>query len=313
MPHINIIARTNGVGLDQDVDLVHNALRHAGFGVSISHCRNISAWSSILPSKVQYDANIFLERIFPRWLSTAAKNFLIPNQERFPRRHLRHLRKIDAVLCKTKHALDIFSEYAQARHIGFTSADRMLPDATPDFQSCFHLAGRSTLKGTETILNLWEKNPSWPELTLVQCKENAPKYVPKNVRLISKYLTANSLIKEMNRHGIHLCTSRSEGWGHYIVEAMSCGALVVTTDGPPMNEIITPATGILVPHDREESRHLGTNFYVDPEALSRELNKCFKLGEDEKKQYRLQARNRFEEIDEKFTRTFPNVIQSLLT
>ena len=84
MPHINIIARTNGVGLDQDVDLVYNALTESGMDVTINHCRNISAWSGMLPAKIKYDANIFLERVFPRWFSKAKKNFLIPNQERFP-------------------------------------------------------------------------------------------------------------------------------------------------------------------------------------------------------------------------------------
>ena len=159
-------------------------------------------------------------------------------------------------MCKTQHALDLFSQHAQAQYIGFSSSDRALPEGIAKDKSCFHLAGRSTLKGTETILSLWEKHPAWPELTLIQCKENAAKSVPHNVRLLSGYLSTEALIQEMNRHKIHLCTSLSEGWGHYIVEGMSCRALVITTDAPPMNEIIRPGTGILVPYHREEARHL---------------------------------------------------------
>lgn len=312
MPQINIVARTNGVGLDQDVDLVYNALTNCGMEVSISHCREISAWSRILPSKAQYDANIFFERVFPRWLSRANRNFLIPNQERFPHRHLRHLKKINAVLCKTEHALDIFSQHAKAQYIGFTSNDRALSDIDTEDLSCFHLAGRSTLKGTETILALWDKHPSWPHLTLIQCSENAPKSVPNNVRLISRYLSSEELIQEMNRHDIHLCTSLSEGWGHHIVEAMSCRALVITTDAPPMNEIITPSTGILVPYHQQEARHLGTNFFVAPDALEASLEQCFQLSKDERLRYGKQARQRFEKIREKFVSSFPEVVQSLL-
>ncbi|NBB80754.1 MAG: glycosyltransferase family 1 protein, partial [Verrucomicrobia bacterium] len=111
MLHVNIIARTNGVGLDQDVDLVHRTLAQSGFQVTISHCRSIPVWSALLPRKSRFDANIFLERVFPRWLSSADKNFLIPNQERFPKRHLKHLKPINAVLCKTQHATGIFSQH----------------------------------------------------------------------------------------------------------------------------------------------------------------------------------------------------------
>ena len=177
--------------------------------------------------------------MFPRWLSKAKKNFLIPNQERFPHRHLRHLRKINAVLCKTQHALDLFSQHAQAQYIGFSSSDRALPDGIAKDKSCFHLAGRSTLKGTETILSLWEKHPAWPELTLIQCKENAAKSVPHNVRLLSGYLSTEALIQEMN--ATKFSASLSEGWGH-MSWGMSCLNLVITTDAPPMNEIIRPGT-----------------------------------------------------------------------
>lgn len=313
IPSINIIARTNGVGLDQDVDLVREVLENAGFEVNFSHCRDISAWSRLIPCKARYDANIFLERVFPRWLPRAKKNFLIPNQERFPRRQLRHLKKIDAVLCKTRHAFDIFSQYTDSHHIGFTSSDRQLAAVAADYQSCFHLAGHSTLKGTDTILDLWEKHPSWPQLTLVQCRENAPKSAPPNVRLISEYMPKDTLIEEMNRHGIHLCPSLSEGWGHYILEAMSCEALVLTTDGPPMNELVTPETGILVPHHRQESRHLGTNFYADPAALQAALEDCFRFNEADKKLYGERARKRFKTIQTNFDRTFPEVIHPLLS
>jgi len=312
LPHINIIARTNGVGLDQDVDLIFNVLTNAGFKVTISHCRSIPFWSYLLRRRAQYDANIFLERIFPRWLSSAKKNFLIPNQERFPRRHIKYLRRMDAVLCKTRHALDIFTKFAAAQYIGFTSEDRALPTIDKDYNTCLHLAGRSTLKGTETILDAWSKHPEWPKLTLVQCKENAPKVVPENVRLLSGYMKKDDLLRELNAHGVHLCLSRSEGWGHYIVEAMSCEAIAITTDAPPMNEIINLSTGVLVPYNRQEARHLGVNFYADPEALTEDLNRIFNLSVEDKISYGKNARNWFEHNHHDFVSTFPGIIQKLL-
>lgn len=48
-------------------------------------------------------------------------------------------------------------------------------------------------------------------------------------------------------HGVHICPSEREGFGHYINEARAASALVITTNHPPMNELITAATGVLIP------------------------------------------------------------------
>lgn len=271
--HINIIARQNGVGLDSDVSLLKMALEKSGYEVTVSHCRARKLISRILgKGKDTYDVNLFLERVFPNWFGTAKMNLLIPNQERFPERHLGRLSKIDYVLCKTKHAEEVFSQKgSQTKFIGFTSRDVHVNDEIANYRTFFHLAGKSTLKGTDTLLSIWEKHPDWPFLTILQHKDNAPEKVPNNVRLIAEYIPYDELIKLQNKHGIHLCPSLSEGWGHYIVEAMSCRACVVTTDAPPMNELVRPKRGVLVTSHRSEPRHLGTNYYVDPEELEKAI------------------------------------------
>ena len=310
---INIIARTNGVGLDRDVDLIHDTLASAGFDVTVSHCRAISPLRSIFPSKPTYDANIFLERVFPRWLGSAKNNFLIPNQERFPKRHIKHLRKIDHILCKSHHAEEIFSGLGFATSfISFTSSDLLDTSCTPDYQSFFHLAGRSTLKGTETILDLWKSHPEWPLLTIVQCKENAPESVPDNVKLITDYIPHDEIKSLLNQHGIHLCTSLSEGWGHYIVEAMSCKAVVIATDAPPMNELIAPDRGIPIAYKRSEPRHLGTNFYIDPAKLESQIQQLLLLPTEQKLHYGENARQWFEKNDQEFRKKLPKTIKKLL-
>ena len=312
MAKINIIARTNGVGLDRDVDLVHNCLSEAGHDVTVSHCRGISPFRALLPAKPKFDANIFLERVFPRWLSSARKNLLIPNQERFPERHLGLLKKIDHILCKSRHAEEIFSKHGETEYIGFTSENMSNDSIQPDYQSFFHLAGRSTLKGTETILALWKKHPEWPQLTIVQCKENAPETVPDNIHLITDYIPHEEIKRHLNTHGIHLCTSLSEGWGHYIVEAMSCRAVVVTTDAPPMNELITPARGIPVPFDHSEPRHLGINFHIDASKLESNIQELLLMTEEKKKDYGVRARAWFEENNTSFKKNLPTVVTNIL-
>ena len=311
--HLNIVARTNGVGLDRDVDLLRDTLAASGFEVTVSYCHGRSPLRRFFPGPPRFDANIFIERIFPRWLGAAASNFLVPNQERFPRRQLARLRHIDHILCKSHHAREIFAGLGHSAHyIGFTSADHGDDSARPDYQAFFHLAGRSTLKGTETLLALWNKHPEWPTLTLVQCKKNAPVRVPANIRLVTGHIPRKEITHHLNTRGIHLCPSLSEGWGHYIVEAMSCRALVVTTDAPPMNELITPERGILVPWLRSEPRHLGTNFHVDPAQLELAIQRLLLLPAEKKQAYGHKARAWFKQNERSFRQSLPETLARLL-
>lgn len=281
---INLIARTNGVGLDRDVRLVKAAAEACGAEVTVSHSRGRSWWRRWWPGRPAYDVNIFMERLFPGWFGAARVQILIPNQERFPRRQVPLLKKVNQVWAKSRHAQQRFKTVAASvNYTSFTSEDLWDGTSGSDLPlKVLHLAGRSTLKGTEDVLHLWERHPEWPPLTLIISRENAPKTVPANVVLRSGYLEDAEIAQMYNEHLVHVCPSRSEGWGHYLVEALFCEALVVTTDGPPMNEVVTAERGVLVPVTREEPRHLGTNFYVDSAALEKQLEQVFAMTAEER-------------------------------
>lgn len=314
MARLNLIARSNGVGLDQDVDLIRKAALAGEHEVTFSHCRSLSPFARWLPSRPKYDANLFLERIFPRWLKAAKTNILIPNQERFPTRHLGRLRHIDHVFCKSRHALEIFKTHHPSCHyIGFTSCDLNRPEVPRAPDGVLHLAGRSTLKGTETILALWRRHPDWPTLTLLQHLDNAPSEVPDNVNLITDYLSREHLITLINRNPIHLCPSRSEGWGHYIVEAMSCGAVVITTDAPPMNELVQEDRGLLVSVADREPRHLGTNFHVAPDSLEEAIDRALEMTSGQKDSIADSARDWFAQNDRQFQSRLTELLRALLS
>ncbi len=311
--HLNIVARTNGVGLDRDVDLIHQVARAADYEVTISHCRSISPIRRWFPGEKRFDANIFLERVFPRWIGSAPCNILIPNQERFPQRHVPVLKKIDHIFCKSQHALEVFTQVHSSCHFtGFTSHNLYRSDIARKKLGILHLAGKSTLKGTETIIELWKKHPEWPPLTLVQCQENAPASLPENVVLFSEYLKDEEIITLCNEHPIHLCPSRSEGWGHYLVEAMSCGAYVITTDGPPMNELVRPDRGRLVKSSHTEARHLGTNFHVDTKALETAIQNTLATPEDQLEIFQKSAQEWVQENDRAFQTRFLAALENAL-
>tara|TARA_B110000438_G_scaffold210929_1_gene202992 strand:+ start:1396 stop:2328 length:933 start_codon:yes stop_codon:yes gene_type:complete len=300
------------VGLDQDVDILRDVLSCAGHDVTVSHCREINPFDRWLISKPRFDANIFLERIFPRWFGSARINMLIPNQERYPKRHIARLKKIEHVLCKSRHAESIFNAFQKSNYIGFTSTDRSLPDIAANYEKFFHLAGRSTLKGTDALLSVWKRHPEWPTLTLLQCRENAPKNIPKNVNHIADYVSNEQLQQLLNEHGVHLCPSLSEGWGHYIVEAMSCSALTLTTDAPPMNELVIHGRGYTVPYDSSEARHLGTNFHVSEDQLEASIEEIIGLPTEAKQTIGKASRAWFESNNSTFRTHLPEVIDQLM-
>lgn len=304
---IRIVARRNGVGLDRDVALIQGVLPSTA-NSEVHAVRSLVPLSDRVPFLLSDRAdasptNLLIERVPYAWTFARGAKLLIPNQERFPKRHLARLQNIDVVLCKSRHAEQIFSQYAApARYIGFTSVDRQLEEIQPDFSRFLHLAGRSTLKGTETILALWQAHPEWPTLTLIQHPDNAPSVVPPNVHLVVEYLDDTALRELQNQHGIHLCPSLSEGWGHYIVEGMSCGAVVITTDGPPMNELVDDTRGLVVPWHRSTPRHLGTNFLVDPQMLEATIIQVLKSPTEEHEQRGAAARQWFLENQLQFER-----------
>lgn len=310
---IRIVARPNGVGIDRDVHILTDAIAAWHAPPTFSGHRSISPLRAIVDPHGKDDCIVFLERVKRRWLRRGRRFLLIPNQERYATRQLDLLRRVDHVLVKTLHAQEVFARHHPSVHlVGFTSVDRNLPDVTPDYGTFFHLAGGSALKGTATLLEVWARHPDWPTLTVLYHRDAPLPHVPDNVNVIRTYLPDGELRAIQNRMGIQICTSLSEGWGHAIVEGMSCGAVVVTTDGPPMNEIIRPDRGVLVPFARSEPRKLGTNFLADPDALDAAVHALIVRPESDKAELGRRARAWFEENDRAFRVRLRDVLEKVL-
>jgi hypothetical protein len=308
-----VIGKKNNFGLTKDSDLLVHAMQAENL------CGNIRKVSPIdrsffdrLLSRQWAGTAVHIERAFPAWFSAARRHILIPNQERFPHRHLGRLNTIDLVLCKSRYAEEIFKQYkATTEYLGFTSEDRLDSSVEKDWTGVFHLAGGSTLKGTEDILALWNRHPEWPVLHLVQKEALASKTIPSNVDLITRYVPDEELRKMQNQFGIHLCPSRGEGWGHHIVEGMSTGALTITTDAPPMNEHLDASTGLLVPYVRTEPRHLGKCYFADLTALEEQITRAIIMSVEDKARYGQAARIAFERIDREFQERLKQIFASL--
>lgn len=308
---ILIVNKDNSFGLTRDTNLLIEALASVGRSDNLG-TRGIRARSLIdrLLRRKQAKTVIHVERAFPRWFSAGRFNLLCPNQERFPRRHINRLKGIDLVLAKSRHAEEIFRGLGVPTvYVGFTSEDRLDETVPKNWNSFFHLAGGSTLKGTEDVIELWSRHSEWPELVLVQRDPHPKAAAIANIRVVSGYISDRQLKELQNSCGIHLCPSRSEGWGHHLVEALSVGVVTVTTDGPPMNEHVTADCGIVVPYARTEPRHLGTNYLVDLQAMETVIENLLTMDVAQKQALGGAARSRFLEIDTGFRRRLADALK----
>ena len=306
-----IVAKDNGYGLSTHSELLHDALVKLGHDVSCVEPRNRPFLQRFF-GRTEYDIAIHVERIGKAWLNAARYHILLPQQERYPKRLVGLLRKIDCVFAQTRHAEAVFAGLnIRTVFTGYTSRDRYQPEIKKNWARFFHLAGGSTLKGTEDILTAWADHPDWPELVLVQKKANAPKTVSANVTLFSGHLSDDELRILQNQCGIHLCPSRSEGWGHYLHEAMSCGAVVLTTDAPPMNEFITQESGILVPFARAEPRHLGINYFFDRTKFAEAVEQICDSEPKQREAMSIEARRRFVKAKADFQVQLARVLQNV--
>lgn len=300
---VRLIGKANGVGLSRDFELLAAALHDSGCEVSLYGCerrdrkrrrgfftrlaaraRGLSGGGPDAP----YDINLMLEHVWPQFLHQATRNVLVPNPEWFDRRDVAFLGAAQRVWAKTALAERLFAARGcRAVRIGFDSADRYDPVVMREAKF-LHLAGRSPLKGTARLHALWQRHPEWPLLTIVQDAEEVAKPTrdsgahgergPANIRIESRFLSDEALRALQNSHRFHLCTSEAEGWGHYIVEAMSVGAVALTCDAPPMNELIDPERGVLLAVHKGERHNLATLSLFDEAALEAAVTRVLAMS-----------------------------------
>ncbi|WP_107671132.1 glycosyltransferase [Cyanothece sp. BG0011] len=326
MKKINIITVDNNGGLTRDAKILKSILDNAGFKVSVFEVgkptighklHKIYSYGELFFSEnfkgsPPYDVNLFLQDVIPTWFSYAKVNCLIPNQEWFRDEFLPFLPKFDYILCKTKYAQSIFNELGcRTEFISFTSLDCWDQQQEKNYDQFFHLAGSSSIqKGTKTIIDLWSRHPEWPCLTIRQKKKSFHAAVP-NIQYIHNFLDDETLRKYQNKVGIHLCPSEAEGFGHYILEAMSTKALTLTTNAPPMNELITDERGLLVNYQQTKPQRLGTNYYVDPQHLEEKIEEILSMSYQQRKELAEKARNWYLENDKFFRQKIVTFLQDL--
>ena len=167
-----------------------------------------------------------------------------------------------------------------------------------NFNKVIHLAGKSPYKMTDVVLKTWHNNKSLPHITitcfnrcLTDCnnnlqKDNNQQYIKEssNIKLYTDLVPHNIINELKSNSGCYMCPSVKEGYGHYINEGRYNGAVVITTNAPPMNELINNSNGILIdcikkPYNRCEFLY---EYFVSEKDVLKAMNKYLNLSEKEK-------------------------------
>ena len=329
---VNLLGRRKGFGMQRSMALLGSALAAAGCRISFNGL-SASVESRVLhndrrPIRVArrhvakalsavrgplFDVCVHMERVDDGWMGVAPVHCVVPNPEHFGEESVAWLSEMDHVLCKTLHTQEVFSGRGVDTHyIGFTSHDLYRPGIRKTYDTFFHLAGKSPAKGTEALVAVWARHPEWPTLTIVQDPRRAPAIDLPNVEHRTEYLENEALIALQNRHGVHLCPSRVEGFGHYINEAMGCGAVVLTTAAPPMNELVGEDRGVLVDYAHARPIQQGTSYEVDHADLEAKIEGLIQTSAEEKQRLGERARAWFLENDAAFRRRVAAVVRDVL-
>ena len=321
MPLVRIMSRANGGGLQRDLQLVADVLSRAGFAVQAVGFGNEKGVRALRIAGMRVaalwrgrpDLQLSLEHVYPQALGLARRNLLMPNPEWFRPHYRPSLPRFDALLCKTRHAGRIFDALGcNTRHVGFTSADRH--DGTVVRERCFlHLAGKSPVKGTEAVVAAWRRHPEWPTLVVVQNRRNArPGQPAPNIDFRVGHVADDELRRLQNACRFHVCPSEAEGFGHSLVEAMGVGAINITTDGEPMNELVTPEHGLLVAPRRFGELGLARRFFVDADGVDQAVARALQLDATALDAMSRRARAAFDAIDGGFRQALPEAIAAFL-
>lgn len=283
---IALLSRDNGVGLSLDANLLTEVFRSGGHEVAFLD------WQE--PSMPRADVAFHLELVSKNLAQYADRNIAIPNLEWFPAEWMKYLPAFDQIWAKSSYAFR-FCRNRGGKNVhltGFLGLDLYDPSVKRELK-CVHLRGRSGMKGTEQVIGAWVGDQSLPPLTIISKDPvRVPAVLEKRVTVVLEP-SNEERNRILNEAEIHICPSIAEGWGHYITEAMSVGAVVVTTDASPMNEHIRPEWGYLVGVTQTRAHHQAILTYTTSNLIAEAVRRAAALDPEKRHKVGQMARDRF--------------------
>ena len=272
-----------------------------------------------IPIDARIDVAIFIERILNHpVLQIARHRILVPNPEWLFGQSAHLAARCTEFWHKSRFSQEqLAARFPQARHrlTGFSSQDPGL--RVREYSSFLHLRGNlATRRHSGLLVELWQEHPEWPDLHVQfhgnDLDINLAHWLSRgNIHLRLGWMAEAEYMETAANHGIHICTSEHEGFGHYINEARAMGALVVTTDAPPMNELIDADSGILVKPETSYTRAHGQGFRIGKAALTAAIEQTLALSQERRREMGMCAQDRFIKETNTFNHEINDVFSSV--
>jgi glycosyltransferase involved in cell wall biosynthesis len=231
---------------------------------------------------------------------------------------------IEMVLCKTWLCVEIMKIKRAQRNLTWPIAyhsfrSEPLIEYKPemlDYSQFVHLRGTSEAKNSIAVVRGWSDKFGFLTFMSTKLDYLFECFTCWSFRWINERLGLDVVRYLLQDKGVHLCPSQAEGFGHYLNEARAAGALVVTTDMPPMNELVRPDSGVLVPCSK---------MYVDADpSIDRFIHRCdvsaqdmnsayatvSQMSEEEKRERGRRSRQAYEEDALYFENMLPMIINN---
>ena len=320
MKHFNICSNINNqCGLQADGELLRDLLVSWGHEVKLVHYKK----QNQIEEAPRADANIFLEVVSYDLIArhVARENWFIPNPEWLaPWDHKNGLPDFDKVLCKTQDAVRILTrltaEYQKkVRYIGFESKD-LYDEAIPRSRRFLHVAGQSRYKNTMAttfcFARMMDDEDVKPQLTIVGAYPDEYQFGvgSKNIRTFER-VSDDEMKQLMNSHLFHLMPAGYEGWGHALNEGLGCGAVMLTTNHPPMSEFNGVPQDLLVPYQDTIQELAAMRARVVAAPIRDVVKKALKLKQDRIDEIQRDARAAFLRDRDAFRAAFKKVVDEL--
>lgn len=171
----------------------------------------------------------------------------------------------DFLICNTKRHYSVFKDHPQCYYVPWGTDINLFKPQKKDIDELvfFHSMGMSKRKGTKYVIDAFINGEIYKNAKLIihtqkSLKESFGidnKILQKyNIEEINKTVTAPGLY---HLGDVYVYPTMLDGLGLTLYESLSVGLPVITTNHPPMNEVINEKVGYLVEVDHFRSRYDG--------------------------------------------------------
>lgn len=306
-----LVTNLAGVGLQVDAELVRDVLVEWGHEVTLHQFDE--PWGDAKPDVIILFEVVVanLAGVAPHIWYVANPEWLKPEYVRFVQRHC------TKVFAKTREAESVLRDkFSNVHYVGFLTRDRR--DTAVERERRFlHVGGNSGYRNTNSVIAAWREYRYWASLDAA----NAPLTVVTNstttltsddetipgVTLL-KRVSDDEVTRLQNSHLFHLYPSAYEGFGQALHEAQSVGAIILTTDAPPMNEF---RAHFHVPSVRTKRVNFGTLHSVSPADIRYQVTEMLAQPNHVVARMSVESRLLFEKGNREFRATFRGHVEGV--